>query len=1450
MVRAVGQVDDAVAVGVRRDMRVGGVEDPVAVGVQPRAKKIERARRIQRRVARIGDTVVVLVDPKRVIEVVGIQKAVAVGVGVDHGGQRKGANDEQVVVVVTFQAELGLVRIDDELVVARTAVDHHRRADARAQPAARGGDEFREHVVRFERAAELGRLCIVRVEATRCGWVVIPLRAENLADLEGVETVTAVELGGRAIVVGSEVVVTGEAVDVEPSVERCVVVDALHFGRHVVRVQIAVQVEVAVQQRHESRPVGDFHVDIGRAAGRVTGLQRRDVLRCAQQEDVVGRVLDQILRVADVAVLRRFDAVDRRFVDAVVLGAGIEDVDDVVAPVLHVSLTAGSVHRVVIGLGLAVEGERVAGRDVHRQQPVDGEAVLAVRLIRRRCVLAAVDLGLTVEVGFVKQQRIDVGVAEDARDVRMRRRAAHQRTRTVGAEEGGVGAEARVEVDVVEEDVDPLSGLHHGVAQGADGQAGSLLVDEIVADAQLDPAGGIDLVIGRGTDVLKHVLEEPHRAGVVENQILVQVGAIAHRQADVIVGGLRQHKVQAVARRGRALRMRWQHDAGRRRGVGLGDVDAVGRAQAHVARRVDLRIDVQVVGQRRVHIAEPGDGADRSAVGEDVDRVSFHVPRRVPGAVGARIEDGAVLRGQRNIALGVHRVHHHLAGAARFPAAQQPAQLGAAQDLGEVDALGVEPGLDVVCLQHPEVDARAVEQVDVDLEEVPLRADPTRPGLVGRGAGDLVVAGGHGDVDTGDVGFRSDAVVQRVDNAPRRGQRHVAGRGGDAADAQVVGLFGQRDVTVGQHVDVVLVARILGEAGADDLGDAQHVDDFRADSDRFGRRKNDVLARGDARQPAVALARKGADVVGAVDVDRAAAEGARIQVGRRPVRRVEEGIVGLTVGRRVGGITNLHAPAGPDRGFPYTGLQQQVGSAAGFHGVDGHRIGPRLAFVPLHVEVGVAGGFDGEALRRRQRVLLGGRRLVRIKDDRCIRSRQFRELDAQTIRRRDNDVVAAADQPADRIGAAVVDQLTAEEQVTAEVNGAVRIARPCGEERGSARQPRGIDHVHIDAMGGVLADIAQRCLDIQDVGTDERQPAIAAGGTARLRRAHVALRIAHDRRTDGVLDRAVQQHEASAEVLDVHQRWRYRAQNVVLERERRRDQVDDRLVSVIEHVDVVDLQVLVGEVGDPDLLEGVPELPGTRPAAVGDCRGFEVGLARIIVENVVDGDLAVAVLIGRRPDGVRPFGGYIDRLDDLPGHVDQQFGRLAGENHDVGAEVDVGRLRIRLDRAVRTVYRQRAQARVVRRAHADRAVDGIDVERKVIVPGHIGEIGVGGWFARPRRYHGVNLAQDRRVEVGLVDRVRRDVAEQARRAGEGISLRADALEAGDEVDPLVAGDRAVAAQVHFVQGVHGVHRGIARTDGHEAPAVTLGGGADIELGDLGRDRHGTARERCGAAHPG
>ena len=75
------------------------------------------------------------------VDVVQVAVGVAVGVRVADRREREGADDEQVVVVVALEPQLGLVRVDDELVVAGAAGGDERRVGAGAQPAARRRDQ-------------------------------------------------------------------------------------------------------------------------------------------------------------------------------------------------------------------------------------------------------------------------------------------------------------------------------------------------------------------------------------------------------------------------------------------------------------------------------------------------------------------------------------------------------------------------------------------------------------------------------------------------------------------------------------------------------------------------------------------------------------------------------------------------------------------------------------------------------------------------------------------------------------------------------------------------------------------------------------------------------------------------------------------------------------------------------------------------------------------------------------------------------------------------------------------------------------------------------------------------------------------------------------------------------------------------------------------------------------
>jgi len=197
-------------------------------------------------------------------------------------------------------------------------VHNHGRTDAGAEPAAGGGHQVGEDVLRQQAAA--GQ---------------VALGAEDLTDAELVVADAAVERDGNCRVVGREVVVATETKHGQAPVQRAVVVDALHFRGSVGQgIDIEVAVDIAVQQSHEAGPV----------VGRLAGQGRRR----AQQEDIVR------LREAGGVVA----AEDREAVDAVVGQAGVEHADHIVA---RVAAAAERMDLVAVFTGLAVQAQRMAG---------------------------------------------------------------------------------------------------------------------------------------------------------------------------------------------------------------------------------------------------------------------------------------------------------------------------------------------------------------------------------------------------------------------------------------------------------------------------------------------------------------------------------------------------------------------------------------------------------------------------------------------------------------------------------------------------------------------------------------------------------------------------------------------------------------------------------------------------------------------------------------------------------------------------------------------------------------------------------------------------------------------------------------------------------------------------------------------------------------------------------
>ena len=193
-----------------------------------------------------------------------VYRPVAVPIEVGDRGDREGPHDEQVVVVVPFKPEFGLVGIDTEFVVARAALDDQRSADAGAQPASRGRDHVGEHVLRQKSPAE-GR-CLFR-----------PLDsfgAKDLTDLEAVGTCPTLQRDNHRGVVRIEGIVAAHALDDDSTVEPGIVVDAGDFVKRLVILdRIDIGRRLAVNHGHIGWPVRHLAWQL---------------LRRAQKEQIVG----------------------------------------------------------------------------------------------------------------------------------------------------------------------------------------------------------------------------------------------------------------------------------------------------------------------------------------------------------------------------------------------------------------------------------------------------------------------------------------------------------------------------------------------------------------------------------------------------------------------------------------------------------------------------------------------------------------------------------------------------------------------------------------------------------------------------------------------------------------------------------------------------------------------------------------------------------------------------------------------------------------------------------------------------------------------------------------------------------------------------------------------------------------------------------------------------------
>ena len=470
----------------------------------------------------------------------------AAGIALDHAvdGDRqcKGAHDELVIAGIAFQTEFRLVRIDRELVVAIAALGDQWHVVARAQIAARGADggEFVTDHQATDRLVALG--------------------AEDLADLEVVVTLAAVQRGDCSVVVDHEVVVAALAIDGHAPVQVDVVVDALDFGRAVVaRVtgRHARLRDVTVQQRDHARRLVGFTGNVGHAT------QQEQVVRC-----IAGRIGAAVA------------AEDRQRVDAVVLGAAIEHIDQVVA---GIATTAECVDLDRVGAGLAVDHQRVLCRARHQV------AACGVEHGRRR---PGGDIGILQEkhadaVLAIGHQRLGIGTA-----VHTHLRTDEDEARIAPIRAAGTAAGV-TDIDEVGVGVAPNLGHRdrRGDARriGADRRiAGNPRRRHHGTGHQLATQHHVRAVIGVGIAVVATNVDRPcgHDFAVrVEHNVVAypQCDRAARKDAamgDVGFGAL-EHQLLAAGQQEQVFAMR----RGQVRPVereGRND-DRVGRGQAHVA---------------------------------------------------------------------------------------------------------------------------------------------------------------------------------------------------------------------------------------------------------------------------------------------------------------------------------------------------------------------------------------------------------------------------------------------------------------------------------------------------------------------------------------------------------------------------------------------------------------------------------------------------------------------------------------------------------------------------------------------------------------------------------------------------------------------------------------------------------------------------------------------------
>ena len=744
--------------------------------------------------------------------------AIVVPVEVHRGREREGPHDEQVVLVVTLQPQGGLVAVDPELVVAAAALGHQRGGGAGREPAAGGGHEVGEHVLREQVAFGL-----------------VAVAAEDLTHLEQVKALSAVQRGDHGGVIAVEGVVSALAFNDQTTVQAGVVVDALHLvGRLVAQHHVFIGGYLAVQHGHIAWVVFT-HFAWNFLAG-------------TQQEDVVGGLfLPQVVQ----TVLRAVVAVNDGFVHTVVRLALVQDVDDVVAGVSAVG--ADGVDEIAVAAGLAVQRERVLGHHGCGGGRGAGGGVLQV--INPHAVFAvvvhvahghgvvgrAVHPGLAADEdvaraalrhatgdarGVAELDGVDFGVAVDLEQARRGGQGGHGHANgacaVLAAGGGQVGprdqAPAQDHVGPAVEVCAEVVALEQHAQRRDDGRV--LVGEHVVTHQQLDAAFlGEDLTVGNGSLGVELVPRQgggifgkSRRAAVEQQEVLVEVTRLVHRQADVAVVGVCQDDAQLC--------------------IHLGEVDVLGGFQGHVVNVGDQvaaqRGDVGRIGaQRHRQVGREGarspatvdlnvvaDLANAAAVGIKVDRLAEHVGFAVHIVADLAVQDGAGLGSQRHVFRCFDGV-----------------EVQVARHLVDKDALRVAGGSHVVGAQHP---GGVIAVGHVDFQEVGGLTHPADrvarthgtgwiEHLTGYLAGVRVhEAGGrhHRDAAPGHVGLGV-VVPVGIQDALWREQQHVAGGGGDAVHAHVTCFFCQRDPAIGQDRDVAFAHRVTA---AGDLGDRQHVD--------------------------------------------------------------------------------------------------------------------------------------------------------------------------------------------------------------------------------------------------------------------------------------------------------------------------------------------------------------------------------------------------------------------------------------------------------------------------------------------------------------------------------------------------------------------------------------------------------------------------------------------------